>query len=179
MIISVFGQTDKRPVIYTLMKLFQTLGDTCIISNNRHYCRLTETGSQWGMYQNVAIFVTDATADEVFHEIEHDIGDYDYIIMDNLYTEDADLNIYVEGAGKEPLDEDLLLALEDSSKTINLGFGKSCVPYSATMFKNLEIIEYYKKLVPVDARLTQKLANILAPHLDLKPANIIKVVNRK
>ena len=93
--ISVFGRTDKRACIYTLMKILQPLGDVAVITSTRHFMRLTEDGSPFGFYQNISIFVTDATADEMWQTIDHKPGDFDHIIMDNLYNESTDLIIYV------------------------------------------------------------------------------------
>lgn len=59
--ITVFGRTDKRACIYTLMKILQPLGDVAVITNNRHFTRLTEDGGDFGFYQNISIFVTDVT----------------------------------------------------------------------------------------------------------------------
>ena len=39
--ISVFGRTDKRACIYTLMKILQPLGDVAVITSKRHFMRLT------------------------------------------------------------------------------------------------------------------------------------------
>ena len=99
--ISVFGRTDKRACIYTLMKILQPLGDVAVITSNRHFMRLTEDGAPFGFYQNISIFVTDATADEMWQTIDHKPGDFDHIIMDNLYNESTDLIIYVHGQGQE------------------------------------------------------------------------------
>ena len=111
--ISVFGRTDKRACIYTLMKILQPLGDVAVITSNRHFMRLTEDGAPFGFYQNISIFVTDATADEMWQTIDHKPGDFDHIIMDNLYNESTDLIIYVQGAGVEASDEYLFDTFED------------------------------------------------------------------
>ena len=100
--VTVFGQTDKRPVIYTLMKIFETMGDTCVITNNRMYMRLMEDGpGAQGMYRNVTICVTDATADEMWDDVDLAPDDFEFVILDNLYNEDTNLLLYVQGGGWE------------------------------------------------------------------------------
>lgn len=178
MIISVFGQTDKRAVIYTLMKMLQKLGDTCVISDNRHLLRLTEDGTRYGYFQNIAIFVTDTSADEVFSEIQHTPDDYDFIIMDNKYTEDADICFYVEGMGPEENDEDLLEILNHPN-IIKIGPAKGAIPYTLKMFTTIEHIEYYRKLQLIEPKLTTLLINKMAPVLKLTPKVLAKVVSRK
>ena len=42
MILSVIGDTDKRPIMYTLLKVCQYLGDVLLVTNDRHYARLIE-----------------------------------------------------------------------------------------------------------------------------------------
>jgi hypothetical protein len=177
MIIGVYGHTDKRPVTYTLMKLLQSLGDVAVISDNRHYTRLTEDRSRFGFFQNISVFVTDTSYDEVFQEIEHIPSDYDFIIMENKYSEKIEASIYVQGAGVEELDEDLLEAL-DKPILVNLGFGKNKISYTANMFKALEEIEFYRILKPVDNGLTNLLSKALSQTLNLPTATVRKVVNR-
>ena len=43
--ISIFGRTDKRACIYTLLKTLQPMGDVAVVTNNRHFMRLTEDGT--------------------------------------------------------------------------------------------------------------------------------------
>ena len=42
MIISVIGETDKRPFMYTLLRICQYMGDVLLVSDDRHYKRLIE-----------------------------------------------------------------------------------------------------------------------------------------
>lgn len=103
--ITVLGQTDKRPVIYTLMKVLQHMGDVCVITNNRMYMRLMEDGpGAQGMYRNITICITDATADEMWDDVGLAPEDFEYIILDNLYNEDSQLILYVQGGGLEAED---------------------------------------------------------------------------
>jgi hypothetical protein len=176
MIIGILGRTDLRPVTYSLMKLLQKLGDVAVVSDNRRYRRLTEDGYSFGYFQNVGIFVTDVGYDEIYEEIEHVPGDFDYMLVENKYSEDMDFIIYVQGAGAEPLDEDLLESL-DNPLIINLGYGKDHIPYTTGMFKALEEIEYFRVLKQVDAKLTNTLGKGLSGLLNLPTKTVRKAVN--
>lgn len=176
--ISLFGRTDKRACIYTLMKILQPMGDVAVISNDRHLTRLTEDGAPYGFYQNISIFVTDATADEMWQVIEHRPDDFEYVILDSLYNEDTDLILYVQGAGVEALDEYLFDAFEDVT-IINMGKGKNAVPYTKELMENLEKIEYFRKLIPPSPAMVNILAKLLSKPLNMPAKNIVKVANRK
>lgn len=178
MIVAVYGETDKRPVIYTLIKLFQRLGDCCLISDNRHYKRLLDTDTNTGHYQNVFITVTDASPDEVFSEIGYESIDFENMIFDNTIPDNADLIIFVQGCSISENESDTLEYLS-SYETIGLGFGKNMIPYTVTMFKNVELIEGKKHLLEIDKKLTHKLATILSEHLNMSAKNICKVVAKK
>lgn len=176
--ISVFGRTDKRACVYTLMKILQPMGDVAVIANDRRYTRLTEDGTQFGYYQNIAIFVTDATADEMWRTIEHMPDDFDHIILDGLYNEDTDLLIYVQGAGVEALDDVLFDTFEDML-VVYMGKGKNPVPYSKELTESLEHIEYYRQLVVPSPQMLNVLATALAAPLKMSVKNIIKVAKKK
>lgn len=176
--ISVFGRTDKRVCVYTLMKLLQQLGDTALVTDDRHCKRLTEDGEAFGHYQNISIFVCDTTADAMWDAIGHAPQDFDHIILDNLYNEHTDLTIYVEGGGPEPLDEDVLEVIDDVVK-IKLGAVTDAVPYTKELMEALEHVEYYRQLKPLSPVMSRKLAQILSPHLGIPAKQLIKVVNKK
>lgn len=176
--ISVFGRTDKRACIYTLMKILQPMGDVAVITNDRHFMRLTEDGAAYGYYQNISIFVTDATADEMWHAIEHRPDDFDHVILDNLYNENTDLVLYVQGAGVEAMDEYLFDTFDDM-QVISMGKGKNAVPYSKELMENLEKIEYYRQLIVPSPAMVNVLAKILSGPLNMPIKNIVKVANKK
>lgn len=177
--ISVFGRTDKRACIYTLMKILQHLGDVAVVTDDRHFTRLTEDGEKTGTYQNISIFVTDTTGDEVWEHIGYDSSDFDHVILDNMYSDDTALYLYVRGAGDEALDEDLFDCFDDM-KVIQMGGGKNCVPYTKELMEGLEYVEYYRKLHPLPSpAMTQIVAGHLSPHLNMPVKNIVKVANKK
>lgn len=176
--ISIFGRTDKRPCIYTLLKILQPMGDVALISDDRHFTRLTEDGAPFGFYQNISVFVTDTTADEMWQVIERRPDDFDHVILDNLYNEKTDITLYVQGAGVEALDEDLFDTFENMV-VINMGKGKNAIPYSRELMENLEKIEYYRQLVAPSPGMTNCIAKLLSTPLNMPIKNIVKVANKK
>lgn len=178
MIVAVYGKTDKRPVIYTLMKLFQKLGDTCLVSDDRHYTRLLNDGENVGHYQNVFVAVSDAMPDEIFEEIGYTDEDFENFIFDNTIPDNADLIIFVEGCEISEIEKETLEYIENYI-TIGLGFGKNSVPYSVDMFKNVELVEGKKLLVEVDKKLTKKIADALSKTLNMPASAICKVVSKR
>jgi hypothetical protein len=168
MIVSVFGRTDRRPVIYTLLKIFQTLGtETVLLSDNYHYSRLTQDGTLYGSLQSVDIFIDNLLADEVFQMLGRKPSEWDNIIADNKDFPNADVVFYTEGLGIEETDKDLLLTLRDEYTTIKLG---------KSVFPTLEVIEYTKNLQQVDKKLTEQIVKVLAPKLNIPAQQILKGV---
>ena len=181
MVISLIGSTDKRPVIYTLMKLFQKLGDCCVVTPNPQFKRLTEDGSPYGHFQNIYVAVTNATQDEIFAEIGFTMHDFENFIFDcdTEIPTFSDLVIYVGGAGKMTDDEELLLEMYGEYKTINLGFGDKCIPYTVDMWKNVEMTEGLHILPPANPQVAQRLATFLTEPLKIPAKDIVKVVTSK
>ena len=181
MVISLVGSTDKRPVLYTLMKLFQKLGDCCVITPDQHLTRLTEDHSPYGHFQNIFVAVTTASQDEVFAEIGYTKQDFENFIFD-CTTEIptfSDLVIYIGGAGEMTEDESLLLEMFGEYKTINLGFGEKNIPYTVDMWKNVEMTEGYRILPPANPQIAQRLATFLTEPLSMPARDIVKVVTSK
>ena len=181
MVIAVLGLTDKRPVIYCLLKLLQLRGDLAIITNDRHYARLIDNGTYEGHFQNTFIAVTDASTDEVFAEIGYRIEDFENIIIDcvDQLPDYADVVIYVGGAGGITEDEEILLETCPEYFTINLGFGEKCIPYTVDMFKCVEQVEGLKHLGVMNQQIAQRLGTILGERLGMPVKNIVKVVCSK
>ena len=185
MILSVIGETDKRPVMYTLLKMCQYLGDVLLITNDRHYARIIEGVEEdveviAGHFQNVFIVVTDLTPDEASQAVGYNNDDYEYIIYDNKIDPDGDITIYVAGCEMSVWEsEELEYFEEDEYSTIRLGFGKGNIPLTGKMFQNCEIIEGKKILIPVDPRISATLVKLLSSALGVPPKTLEKVVNSK
>lgn len=179
MVISVVGMTEKRPFIYTLLKICQALGDTCLVTNKRHYKRLIENYENEGSYQNIQIYVTDATIDDVYEEIGHERSDFDFWIFENDPDLESDLIYYVKGFNMSEYEEMILDSL-DNYTTVNFGFGKKdVIKYNAKMFENCEIIEATKQLIEVSPSITKVVVDSIAPLVDLSPKLLARKVALK
>ena len=148
MIISVIGETDKRPFMYTLLRICQYMGDVLLVSDDRHYKRLIEEPEEdvevyAGHFQNTFIVVTDKTPDEAMQAVGYEPEDYEFVIYDNQIDATSDLIVYVTGDSMSEWEKEQLDYLEEGDYiTIGLGFGKkNMVPYSTNMFKNVELVE--------------------------------------
>lgn len=185
--IGVYGHTDKRPVIYALMKLLQANGDVALFSNNRHYKRLLENFESPGHMANIMIAVSDATPDEIFNEVGYAPDDFDHIIFDIQDTIPEDLThaIYVRTFRPDE-EEEAFLDLLGDYRTVRLAYdGKKeketihVVPSSA-LWKTVEEIEFYRILKPIpSAELNKGLASMLAPALKVSGKSAFTLLNRK
>lgn len=187
MVLSVIGETDKRPFMYTLLKMCQALGDVLLVTNNRHYARLIEEPEEdidglAGYFQNVFIAVTDSTPDEASQEIGYNANDYEYIIYDHKVDATGDCILYIAGEEMSEEENEMLSYLEEDTdyKVISFGFGKkNKIPYTAKMFMNCEIVESKKILLPIDAKITSILAKIMSEYIGMPAKSLEKVVNSK
>lgn len=186
MVISIIGETDKRPIVYTLLKICQFLGDVIFITNDRHYARLIEDKEEGlevssGHFQNTFIVVTDKTPDEAHMDVGYNNEDYDYVIYDNKLDSSGDLILYVKGCEMSKW-EDFQLGYMDADDytTISFGFGKkNVIPYTAAMFKNCELVEGKKTLLPIDSKITTVITKIMAPLVEIPEKTLVKAVMQK
>ena len=176
MLIGVYGYTDKRPVIYALMKLLQATGDIALFSSNRHYKRLLEHGESQGHMANMLISVSDASPDEVFEQIGYTVDDFDHIIFDiqEAIPDNLTLNIFVKSY-KPHEDEQAFLDILGKYETIKMVYdGKkekeaiNVIPLSS-IWRSVEEIEAFHVLSPIPSKeLNKGLAAMLAPSLNMK-----------
>lgn len=187
MIIGVHGYTDKRPVIYALMKLLQSTGDVALFSNNRHYKRLLENGESQGHMANILIAISDASPDEVFEEVGYSVDDFEHIIFDIQDTIPDHLSLIIYVKSYEPNeDEQSFLDILGNYQTIKITYdGKrqkdaiNVIPVSQ-IWKSLEEIENYRILSPIpSAELNKGIAGILAPLLNIKLKTALTILTRR
>ena len=183
--IVIYGLTDTRPVVYTLLKMLQPMGNIVLHTENPHYKRLIENNLEIGDLENIFLVVSQDTLEEILELLEMDMEGFDYVLYDSIIPEEFDVLIHVCGVNISDYEssevEDFFSGEAEgfSAYKLNLGFGDKHVPYSLEMFTNIEKIEAFRSLMEVDRRLTKYLANIMQKHLNT-PANTLgKVVSKK
>lgn len=200
MLITLLGQTDKRPVLYTFMKMCEYLGDVAVLSNDRKLMRLMEEGpGSEGTYRNIDVFVNDATADDMWALINRAPNDFEFLFLDNIYPDNADAVIYIKGAGVDEEDQMVLDAFEPS-ELITIKMGKADptpkapknakdkkvvekpkvynIPYTSDMMANIEHCEFFKDLVPASSQAVKVCAEVLSVLTNTPVKTLIQVANR-
>ncbi|RED52799.1 hypothetical protein [Cohnella lupini] len=187
MLIGVYGLTDKRPVIYALMKLLQATGDVALFSNNRHYRRLLGPGESQGHMANMMIAVSDASPDEIFEEVGYTADDFDHVIFDlqDTIPDNLSLAIYVKSYESGD-DEQAFLEVLGTYHTIKLTYdskrdkGAINVNPVSLVWKSVEQIEAYRILRPIPSKtLNQGLASLMAPVLKITTKNAYTLLTRR
>ena len=173
MIISVIGDCDTRPVLYTMMKICQTLGDVLLITANTRLIRMTDTRDSGGHLQNCMIGIADEGIDDFFENFEYLDTDFNYVIIDNLMSADAEGVIYVRGL-TESEDEKMQLEYIDEYTTIDLYKGKLCD--SKTLFK-CEEFEAYMNMCTINSKLTQEVAKAISGILQVPADKLTQIGN--
>lgn len=132
MIINVIGSGDNRPVIYTLLKICQCLGDVLLVSPRDYIYRLSNTEESLGHYQNILVAQTTEGIDDFYTDFQYDISDFSYTIVENLLDAKADLTIYVKGLDTS-VEEDVLEYVENYvtidlyNPLVHKGFPMLCI----------------------------------------------------
>lgn len=160
MVINIIGDCDKRPVLYTVMKICQALGDVLLVSSSSRLMRLSDTQSSYGHYQNTMVTVTQEGIDDFFDEFEYDLADFEFVIIDNIISADADIYIYVQGMLQSENEIDMLEYI-DEYETIKLYSGKYID--KRTLY-NCEQFEALRDMCPIGTAIATKVAQILGPH---------------
>ncbi|MFB9277209.1 hypothetical protein [Cohnella cellulosilytica] len=185
--IGVYGYTDKRPVIYALLKLLQATGDVALFTNNRHYKRLLQPGESQGHFANIMIAVSDASPDEIYEEIGYTANDFEHVVFDIQDTIPDDLSLVLHVKSYAPNeDEQSFLELLGSCHTIKLTYdGKrekeaiNVAPLT-TLWKSVERIETYRLLLASPSKeLNQGLAALMAAHLNMSVKNTRLLLTRR
>lgn len=188
MIIAMTGYTDKRYLLYPLLKVLQAMGDTLLISDDRRFLRLTENGENPGHLQNTMIYVTDSAPEDVWGELQQEPADFTHVVYDvkQFLPEDKlDLVLICETMGYEDGEEDFLSLVEGRSQTVHFAFDKKRSPdkdvlnlfITPEMVSQVEFTEVYKLFQPVtNADILKILAAEIGPDLGLTRSTLSKVL---
>ncbi len=171
MIVNIVGDCDKRPVLYTVMKICQTLGDTLLVTTDNRMLRLSDTRETQGHYQNVMIAVTTNGIDDFFEDFIYGPQDFANIIVDGMVSADANATIYVKGL-MESEEEATMLEYIEGYSTIDLYGGKAAV---SPAFLNCEKFEAFRCFNPINATIAAQVADALAKAAGTSAVNLSKI----
>ena len=175
MVINIIGDCDKRPVLYTVMKICQTLGDVLLLTSSTRLVRLSDTRDTYGHYQNTMIAVTTEGVDDFFDEFNYTLQDFEYLIVDNISFADADVTIYVEGLIQSENEDDMLAYL-DKYETIKLYKNNL---FDAKTCRNMEEFESMRTMCPIGSKIAAAVAKVLAPYLGKDAKTIQDIAMQK
>lgn len=162
MVINIIGDCDKRAVLYTVLKICQTLGDVLLVSNSSRLMRLSDTKESYGHYQNVMVAITHDGFDDFLDAFEYDTNSFEYTVVDNINLAEADLVIYVEGLVQSEQEADMLEYIEEY-KTIPLYKWKL---FDANTCYNMEEFESMRTMCPINKKVASEVAKVLAGPLN-------------
>lgn len=174
MTINIIGDCDKRPVLYTVMKICQALGDVLLVTSSSRLSRLSDTGESLGHYQNTMIGITYEGIDVFWENFTYDVHDFEYTIIDNIVSADADVVIYVKGMVQSESEKDNLEYIE-KYHTIDLYSSEKLVDNHT--LRNCEEFEAYRDMCPISPKLASKVSAILAPALNTQAKNLEQLAN--
>lgn len=171
MIINIIGDCDKRPVLFTVMKICQTLGDVLLLTSNTRLLRLSDTGASGGHYQNTMIVATSEGIDDFMEDFTYDFSDFNYVIVDNIITADADATIYVKGLLETDSIKDSLEYV-DNYEVIELY--KNKLTDGQTLLR-CEEFEAFKTACPINANIAEIVSGILAKFTGKPAKNLLGI----
>ncbi len=185
--IGVYGYTDKRPVIYALLKLLHPTGDVALFSNHRHYKRLLTDKSSHGHMANIMVCISDSPPMEHMREHGYKDDDFEHIVFDlqDHIVAPLDMVFYVKSFAPDDKEQAILEQLNDPQLIKFTYDGKRekgawhIVP-QPLLWKRIEQIETYRILAPIPAKeLNKNLALTMAASLGLKNKVALKLLNRR
>lgn len=175
MIINIIGECDKRPVLYTVMKICQTLGDVLLVTSSSRLIRLSDTGATYGHCQNTMIAVTHEGIDDFWEEFTYDPLDFNFIIVDNIVTAGADITLYVKGLAASESELDVLEYIENYD-TIELY--KHGLIDAKTLLR-CEEFESLRTFCPISTKISSAVASILAKRMNVDVKKLTTIANEQ
>lgn len=122
----VYGSTDKRFLIYPMLKMFQKLGDTCLITNDKRYKRICDDVGDIGHFQNIMVVISDEITDEIFEEIGLTRAYFDNIIFDTdeYIPSDMDFSYYIKSIQESDEEYSTRDLISTPKRELQLLYGK-------------------------------------------------------
>ena len=166
--IGFLGLTEKRPFLYTTLKILQGLGDSVLfVTTNLQYARLIMDEDyeledidgvfKAGAFQNTTIIVTSLTMDDLgpngLNVINPD--EFQHCIYDNQVGAEVDYTLFIKGLEVSQEEKEALELLNETEyATFEFGFGKKPIRYTEAMFRKCEEFEARHYLIEIDRKIS-------------------------
>ena len=175
MIINIIGDCDKRPVLYTVLKVCQTLGDVLLVTNSTRLARLSDTRDTYGHYQNIMVAITTEGIDDFLETFDYGLDSFAYVVVDNISLAEADVTIYVEGMEQSEEEKDILEYVE-TYETIKLYKGGLI---ASDTLKKLEEFEALRNCCPIGTKIANAVGTVLAPKFGKDAKSFVEIAMQK
>ena len=181
--ICLLGFTDKRPIIYSLLKVLGQVGRTLLISPNMQFSQLSEDYVQDFEVMGVRVICEPISFGEILAEI--DLEEFNYIIFDCIVElpEKVDIVLIQDNLDYyrdllEATDEEAYLLFINKALTSEKGNVYTIVP-AAMLEKTCAQIESNKLPYPFPSSAHNKMmAALLGKILQMPPLNILKYLKK-
>ena len=111
--VAIFGYTDKRIVLMSVLNILQAHGEVLFVTSNRHFKRYVADYSEIGHFENTLIAITTLPPEDIIPELGFEPSDFDHILYDctNELPENIDKIIYVLSNYVTDQDREILINL--------------------------------------------------------------------
>lgn len=184
--IALYGECDKRAIVFGLFKILQDFGSVMFITQERHYKRLINS-YEYGSFQDVFICVTDESPDNIFRVLHKNPNEFDYIIWDtnDWIPDDIDLT-YVCSCYVDEFALDEVSEMYPNPFYVKFMFdgkrdtGVHNVKISVSLIKYIELAEAYKILDKYNfPELSKVFEDSLSERLGVKPKIIKGILGKE
>lgn len=186
--IALYGEVDKRPLVYGLFKLLQHFGDVLFVTDECHYKRLLEDRTESGYFQNITVCVSpDVTPDTVFDFIKRVPEEFDAIIWDTkeYIPDNLTVTFACESYRDAFIDDDILDCFPEPKSIVKFMYDKKKdtdihnIRMTVDIFRYVEKVEAFKML---DAFKFKEISTIfekeLSTHLGVDSKAIRKLLEK-
>jgi hypothetical protein len=155
MILCVFGHSDKRHIIYTMLRMLQFMGRVCFITSNPCYRQLSPDFDDEFEFGDIHVIYDE---DISYVESEHDLTSYDFVVCDCLLSMPSTIDLaiimdhvpfYEEQLDINDIPDIPTFIPKGETSFMNKTQGVQFVPASV-MEKDLKLIESELKLLPIN-----------------------------
>lgn len=180
--ISIVGECDKRPFVYTLLDVCQYLGDVLFVTPDKSYEHFMEDKEEvgdivLGNFQNITIAISDHTPDDFLRSSGYDNESFDYIIYDNQVDASGSAIIYICTGDMTARERELLMFFNEADYiTINYGHGKNAIPVRDKTDAICGVIEDRKALTLVSDPITNRIFKIIGDLVAIPVKTLRKAV---